>query len=71
MIYQGIIQEIKRQSLDFKFETSGLNFANEVDFDKAYIRDDRPERLKSILEKNVEAVSTKWIWVKDITNSVA
>jgi hypothetical protein len=49
-----------------------LNFANKVDFDKAYIRDDRPKRLKSILEKkNVEAVSTKWIWVKDITNSVA
>ncbi len=43
-----------------------MKFVNEVDFDKAYIRDDRLERLKSILEKkNVEVVSTKWICVKD------
>lgn len=42
-----------------------MNFANEADFDKAYIRDDRLERLKSLLEKNnVEVVSSKWIGIK-------
>jgi len=66
MSHQEFIQEIKRQCLEFEIETSDLNFANEVDFDKAYIRDDRLEKLKSLLEKkNIEVVSTKWIGVKD------
>jgi hypothetical protein len=33
IIHQDFIQEIKRQCLEFEIETSGLNFANEVDFD--------------------------------------
>jgi hypothetical protein len=66
MTHQDFIEEIKRQCLEFGIETSGLNFVNDVNFDKAYIRDDRLERLKSILEKkNVEVLSTKWIGVKD------
>jgi transcription elongation factor Elf1 len=66
MTHQEFIHEIKRQCLEFEIEISDLNFANEVDFDKAYIRDDRLEKLKSLLEKkNIEVVSTKWIGVKD------
>lgn len=66
LTHQNFIQEIKRQCLEFEIETSNLNFADEVDFDKAYIRDDRLDTLKSILEKkNVEVMSTKWIGVKD------
>ena len=42
-----------------------MNFANEADFDKDYIRDDRLERPKPILEKNtLEVVSSKWIGIK-------
>ena len=42
-----------------------MNFANEAVFDKAYIRDDRLERLNSMLERNnVEVVSSKWIGIK-------
>ena len=64
--HQDFVQEIKRQCLEFEIETSGLNFTDEVDFDKAYIRDDRLVKLKILLEKkNVEVVSTKWIGVKD------
>ena len=49
MVYQDFTEEIKRQCLEFEIDTSELNFINEIDFSKAYIRDDRLEKLKSIL----------------------
>jgi len=66
MVYQDFAEEIERQCLEFEIDTSKLNFSKKIDFDKAYIRDDRLEKLKSILEqKRIEVISTKWIGIKD------
>jgi hypothetical protein len=67
MPHTSFIEEIKKQCLDFDLDLTNLNFDQNVDFDKAYIRDDRLEKLKSILDKkNIDVLSTKWIGTKDL-----
>jgi hypothetical protein len=63
----SFLEEIKKQCIAFGIEISYLNFNPTVDFDKAYIRDDRLEKLVSLLDKkNIDVLSTKWIGTKDL-----
>ncbi len=65
--HTSFIEEIRKQCLDFDLDLTNLNFDQNVDFDKAYIRDDRLEKLKSILDKkNIDVLSNKWIGTKDL-----
>lgn len=66
MPYITFVEEIRKQCLKFNLSADGLNFDDNADFNKAYIRDDRLEKLILIVEKNgIEVLSTKWIGTKD------
>lgn len=67
MPHTSFVYQIQKQCEIFGIETSNLNFDLNVDFDKAYIRDDRLAELISVLDnKNIDVLSTKWVGTKDL-----
>ena len=66
MEYNEFPENIFSQAEKFGIDTSMFDFKNTIDFQRAYIRDDRLPILKILLkEKNITVLSTKWIGVKD------
>jgi hypothetical protein len=52
---------IRKQATKFKIKES-YDYSKKIDLNKAYIRDDRLENLRSILEaKQIDLLSAKWI----------
>lgn len=53
--------KILQQAINFGIEDD-YNFEKQIDFDRAYIRDDRIEELRTILAiKEIRLISSKWI----------
>jgi len=58
-------QRIKEQCLNFGIDINKYNFKSKINFDKAFIRDDRLNELKALLsKKNIVVKSKKWISVQ-------
>jgi Zn finger protein HypA/HybF involved in hydrogenase expression len=66
MEYSNFPKEIEKQAISFKLNTTEYDFNKPIDFERAYIRDDRLRKLIELLKpKNIRVLSTKWIGVKD------
>ena len=67
--YLDFPKEIKHQALQFGIEVTKFNFNKKIDLNKAYIRNDRIEELRDILNsKNIELLSNKFLGVKEKYN---
>ena len=66
MEYSDFPNEIKKQARAFHIDIGRYDFSKPIDFEHAYIRDDRLPRLIEILKpKQITVLSTKWIGVND------
>lgn len=64
--YKNFSKEIKKQAILFGIDINKYQFDKEIDLSKAYIRDDRINELKGILDKkNIDLLSTKFLGVKE------
>jgi formylmethanofuran dehydrogenase subunit E len=62
--YLDFAKRILEQAVEFGLSLDGLNLDSEVDFDQAFIRSDRLEELRLLLEpKQIRVLSKKWISV--------
>jgi formylmethanofuran dehydrogenase subunit E len=62
--YLDFGRRIKEQVIHFGMSLDALNFDSDIDFNKAYVRSDRLEELRELLEpKRIKVLSQKWIAV--------
>jgi len=63
--YQDYPKEIRRQADELGIDVSMYDFNGSIDINRAYIKEDRIEELKNILnKKNIDLLSTKFLGVK-------
>ena len=66
MDYYEFPNQMFQQALRFGIDVSRFNFAQDIDINKAYIRDDRlPILIEILKKKQITVLSTKWIGVRD------
>ena len=62
MLYTNFPSEIQRQLISANYPVKDINFDKAIDLSKAYIRNDRLQELRDLLQpKNIEVLSTKWL----------
>lgn len=64
--YKDFLKEIAKQAKQFGIDVSKYNFNKKVDLSRAYVKDDRIDELRNILEKkNIELLSSKFLGVRE------
>jgi hypothetical protein len=64
--YSDFPREIKLQAIKFGIDISRFNFNKKIDLNKAYIRNDRINELRDILNsKDIELLSNKFLGVRE------
>jgi len=66
MDYSDFPNQIFQQAMRFGMDISTFDFIQDIDINKAYIRDDRlPILIEILKKKQITVLSTKWFGVKD------
>jgi hypothetical protein len=63
--YEDFPKRIYDQALKFGLDVNEYDFHKEIDYSKAYLRENRLEDLKTLLlEKNIQLISKDWLGVR-------